>query len=255
MPTTGQPAASVPEEPAENTDASPSLQEVKEEVVEQLGRSVVGQNGRDGGNGVAKEAEMAARKKADAEGQDAPEDTVKEEEKTKTTTKKTKAWTPPSSKDSPADGVEAAAAEVAPEEPVTEAAAEPEAAPEPEAETAPEPEVEAAAEPEAEPEPAGPVGPQPREIPVEDLFNGVVNVLGDGLGTAIGAGKVTASVMTSGARTGIKGVVSGVTSGGRVIASGVKSGAGAVASGTGAMGRLVSSVFGKKDVELDEAPE
>jgi len=53
----------------------------------------------------------------------------------------------------------------------------------------------------------------PKDIPVEDLANGITNVLGEGLGLAIDSGRSVGSFLVSDARTGAKWAAAGATVG------------------------------------------
>ncbi len=55
--------------------------------------------------------------------------------------------------------------------------------------------------------------PKPREIPVEDLANGIVNALGAGLGVVIDTTLSTGSLIKSGVRAGARKTVSGTAAG------------------------------------------
>lgn len=56
-------------------------------------------------------------------------------------------------------------------------------------------------------------GIDPKDIPVEDLANGITNALGEGLALAIDSSRSMRAVMAADARTGAKMAMSGATAG------------------------------------------
>lgn len=101
--------------------------------------------------------------------------------------------------------------------------------------------------------PAADERPRTTEIPVEDLANGLINVLGDGLGHAIDVGSSALRGGISGARLGVQSVASGLNAGRRMAGALASKIRGKLRKGGGKGGRKAAKEAGSPTGKAVEA--